>query len=274
MPYSEPREILVIVSVWGCVGNMILAPAAVIFAILALIFFLSDGSPHVLSPEKAQIQVVYIVLLVTAVIFGVSSRNQRKSLGRLIRHVIVWLVIISGFIGAFSYREDVSAAYLRLREELTPALPVSYNDGTVEIGRGFDGHYRAMADIGGVNVGFLVDTGSSLVVLTIEDAAAVGQLPAPEDFTTSVSTANGKAYVAPIRLPSVRIGDVEVRNVQAAVAEAGKLNNSLLGMSFLSRLSETTFRGDKLYLKIDPEEGQSASSHHSGDASGEGSGLK
>jgi aspartyl protease family protein len=53
---------------------------------------------------------------------------------------------------------------------------------------------------------------------------------------------------APIVLDSVAIGPIDVRNVDASVAESD-LQISLLGMSFLSRLSGYQVSGDGLTLK-------------------------
>ena len=91
----------------------------------------------------------------------------------------------------------------------------------------------------------LVDTGASIVLLTYEDAEAAGLNPDELAFSQPVVTANGKAFVAPIRLDSVAIGVVGLSGVKAAVAERGKLHSSLLGMSFLKRL-DFSQRGDTL----------------------------
>jgi len=54
--------------------------------------------------------------------------------------------------------------------------------------------------------------------------------------------------VAPVTLDAIRIGDIEIRNVAAVVAEAGKMNQNLLGMSFIKMLSKFELRGDRLVL--------------------------
>jgi len=56
------------------------------------------------------------------------------------------------------------------------------------------------------------------------------------------------ARVAPVRLDSVRVGDITVHDVHAAVAEPGRLETSLLGMSFLNRLSRFDMRPGLLVL--------------------------
>jgi aspartyl protease family protein len=111
------------------------------------------------------------------------------------------------------------------------------------------GHYLATAEINGRRIDVLVDTGASLVHLKHEDACEVGLYVEKRDFTQPVRTANGVAWVAPVVLDSVSIGDVRVLSVPAAVSEPGKLSASLLGMSFLGRLGRVDMRGGVLLLQ-------------------------
>ena len=69
-----------------------------------------------------------------------------------------------------------------------------------------------------------------------------------DEFTMESRTANGTAKIAPVMLDRIRIGDIEVRDVEAFVAEPGKLFQTLLGMSFLRRLSQIDIRGRELVL--------------------------
>jgi aspartyl protease family protein len=51
-----------------------------------------------------------------------------------------------------------------------------------------------------------------------------------------------------VRLDRVRVDDITVRDVPAAVAEKGALATNLLGMSFLSRLKSFQMQGRELIL--------------------------
>jgi len=95
---------------------------------------------------------------------------------------------------------------------------------------------------------FVADTGATYVVVTYEDAERLGLSPHNLDFTAPVQTANGIAHVAPVSLDRVRVEDITVRNVPAAVAEKGALGTSLLGMSFLSRLKSFQIQRGELVL--------------------------
>jgi aspartyl protease family protein len=108
------------------------------------------------------------------------------------------------------------------------------------------GHVIVDAAVNGASVRLLVDTGASLVVLTREDAQAAGIGPGELAYTHRASTANGAVRMAPITLREVRIGQLSLYDVPAAVIE--HLNISLLGMSFLGRLQSYEMRDGKLTI--------------------------
>jgi aspartyl protease family protein len=108
------------------------------------------------------------------------------------------------------------------------------------------GHVVLDAAVNGAPVRMLVDTGASLVTLTPADARAAGINPASLAYNGHVQTANGPARMAPVTLREIRIGQLSIYNVPAAVLE--KVNVSLLGMSFLSRLQGYEMRDGKLTI--------------------------
>lgn len=108
------------------------------------------------------------------------------------------------------------------------------------------GHVILDAAVNGAPVRMLVDTGASLVTLTPADARAAGISPGELVFSGRVNTANGIARTAPLTLREVRIDQLSVYDVRAAVIE--HLTISLLGMSFLSRLQGYEMRDGKLTI--------------------------
>ena len=78
--------------------------------------------------------------------------------------------------------------------------------------------------------------------------SALDLSPHSLDFSAPVQTANGIARVAPVTLDRIRVEDITVRNVPAAVAEKGVLGTNLLGMSFLGRLKSFQIQGNELVL--------------------------
>jgi len=108
------------------------------------------------------------------------------------------------------------------------------------------GHIILEAAVNGASMRLLVDTGASLVTLTLADARAAGITPGELVFNHRASTANGSARMAPVTLREIRIGQLSIYDVPAAVLK--NLNISLLGMSFLSRLQSYEMREGKLTI--------------------------
>jgi aspartyl protease family protein len=108
------------------------------------------------------------------------------------------------------------------------------------------GHVVLDAAVNGAPVRMLVDTGASLVTLTPQDARAAGIAPSELVYNTRVNTANGTARMAPVTLREIRIDQLTIYDVPAAVLE--NLDLSLLGMSFLTRLQGYEMRDGKLTI--------------------------
>lgn len=111
-----------------------------------------------------------------------------------------------------------------------------------------DGHYWAEATVNGQRVRFLVDTGATVVALTPADAQRLGIQPANLTYNANVSTANGRARGAGVKLTRVSVGSTHVDNVDALVIDKG-LETSLLGMSYLGRLSRFEATPQALILR-------------------------
>ena len=97
------------------------------------------------------------------------------------------------------------------------------------------GHFIAMGSINGGSVRFLVDTGATFVSLTAAEARRLG-INYLQGERGQLQTANGMATGYRIKLDSVRVGQVELNNVDGVVSENDAMGMSLLGMSFLNRM--------------------------------------
>jgi len=67
------------------------------------------------------------------------------------------------------------------------------------------------------------------------------------DYNQSVFTANGPIRVAVVDLKTVVVGPLHVENVSASIPQV-ELRHSLLGMSFLKRLTQFSMDTDRLVL--------------------------
>lgn len=108
------------------------------------------------------------------------------------------------------------------------------------------GHFYTVGTINGTPVRFLVDTGATLIAMGRADAAKANV--AYEKGQPAMSmTANGPTRIWKVTLNSVRVGDVLLNQVDAAVHEHD-LPIVLLGMSFLNRM-EMKREGQTMTLK-------------------------
>ncbi len=129
------------------------------------------------------------------------------------------------------------------------AALATVNAPEAQLDRAWDGHFRAIAQIEGVDVGLMVDTGASIVLLRYDDAMRIGVDPMKLDFSIPLTTAGGRSYVAPFVFDTIQIGDVIVHNVEGAIAQRRTLHSSLLGMSYLEQLSETVIRSNEMIFR-------------------------
>lgn len=98
---------------------------------------------------------------------------------------------------------------------------------------GSGGHFMSAGQINGRAVQFMVDTGATSVALGRPDAERLG-IDLARAQPLMMSTANGVSQGWRVKLASVRVQDVELRDVEAAVTPTA-MPFVLLGNSFLSR---------------------------------------
>jgi aspartyl protease family protein len=160
--------------------------------------------------------------------------------------------LTSTALGLKAEQATLKAEYERLqakRQERVASTSARSNGRIVELNAGGNGHFFTSVEVNGRPVDVLVDTGATMVAFTNEDAERAGIFVRQSDYTHRVNTANGVARIAPVTVDRISIGEITVRNVQAAVSEPGKLQTTLLGMSFLGRLSRAEMRQGKLILE-------------------------
>ena len=97
------------------------------------------------------------------------------------------------------------------------------------------GHFTSAGTINGKPVQFLVDTGATVVAMSQSEATRIG-LDWQRGQRGVSNTAGGTVPVHAVNLTSVKMGSVEVFNVDAVILPA-EMPMILLGNSFLSRFS-------------------------------------
>ena len=97
------------------------------------------------------------------------------------------------------------------------------------------GHFFADASVNGLPVRFIVDTGATFIALPQREAERLG-INYRAGRASYTRTANGVVEVYVVKLDSVRIGGIDLHNVDATVHVGAGLDMPLLGMSFLNRV--------------------------------------
>ncbi|MGO9484196.1 MAG: TIGR02281 family clan AA aspartic protease [Rhodomicrobium sp.] len=176
-----------------------------------------------------------------------KTRQALKALG-------IWAAIGVVLVGVYTYRAELGAVGDRVVEQLQPGSVQTLSSGID--GRGAvvkikktEGHFIVKAKVNGKSVHMIVDTGASTVVLRSEDARRAGIQLNALNYTVPVETANGRAFAARVKLEKVALGDLTLDKVDALVTKPGALHQSLLGMSFLSRLQSYEFSGNQLVMR-------------------------
>src|SRR5450756_1519275 len=120
---------------------------------------------------------------------------------------------------------------------------------SVSIPRDGRGHFQTEGRIDGQRIGFMVDTGASVIALNEASAARFGLRPSRGDYNATVTTANGTIKAARTRLSMVEIGGLVVRDVEAMVLPDQALSENLLGLSFLSKLKRFEYANGQMVLE-------------------------
>ena len=120
---------------------------------------------------------------------------------------------------------------------------------SLSIPRDARGHFQTEGRIDGQRIGFMVDTGASVIALNESSAARFGLRPSSSDYNATVTTANGKVRAARTRLAMVDIGGLVVRDVDAMVLPDDALSENLLGLSFRSRLQRFEYANGQMVLE-------------------------
>jgi aspartyl protease family protein len=110
------------------------------------------------------------------------------------------------------------------------------------------GHFVTDFKLNGRRVTAMIDTGATAVAINASTARRIGLAVTPADFAHRVATANGTARAAVVRIDELQVGKVIVNDIDALVLEDKALSATLIGMTFLQRLSKYSVEDGALLL--------------------------
>ncbi|WP_407149985.1 TIGR02281 family clan AA aspartic protease [Bradyrhizobium sp. ORS 86] len=169
------------------------------------------------------------------------------------RNLMIFAAIMIGlgtFMAQMASKMTPAAATTAQAKAAAPTLTVAQASArTLTIPPDARGHFATDGRIDGQRIGFMVDTGASVVALNETSAARFGLRPVPGDYTARVTTANGTIKAARTRIAMIELGGLIVRDVDAMVLPDEALSENLLGLSFLSKLKRFEYANGRLVLE-------------------------
>jgi len=191
-----------------------------------------------MTPDNTA-SLIYLALLACA-LGGWFIMQNRDGIGKVLQQAMVWGFLFLGVIAAYGLWNDV-------QRQTTGGQMLQLGNGQIIVPRQPDGHYYLTLALNGQNVQFVVDTGATDMVLTRDDADRAGLSPDTLTFSGVAATANGTVRTAPVRIDTVRLGDITDTNVRASV-NGGEMFSSLLGMRYLEKWGRIEISGGELRL--------------------------
>lgn len=229
------------------IEGMIFVGVAIVISVgIALLISADAGAVVGLTQQQTGQLIPGLVILI---IMASALFSRRQHLGTMVRNVVLWAGLFGVALVGYTYRDDLQGVAARVMGELTPgAATVDTARGTATFRAGRDGHYQINAMVNGTEVHTIFDTGASAVVLTEKDAIRAGIDVKSLDYNVQVSTANGTGRAASVILDQIEVGGIVRKRIRAFVAETEALEQSLLGMTFLTTLSRYGVSANSLEL--------------------------
>ena len=171
----------------------------------------------------------------------------------VMRNIMIFAAVIAGLGTLMAQMADRMAPALAHTVSPKAAAVVTTvaqaGSRSISIPRDARGHFETEGRIDGQRIGFMVDTGASMIALNETSAARFGLRPARGDFNATVTTANGAIKAARTRIAMVDVGGLVVRDVDAMVLPDEALSENLLGLSFLSKLKRFEYANGQMVLE-------------------------
>jgi aspartyl protease family protein len=198
--------------------------------------------------EDADQAVHVLYLLGVLVLVASAFAVRRVKLGTAAKMFAGWVLIFAAAFIVFTFKDEFAALGNRLLlavqggEEVETSVP-----GETRVRLASDGHFWVEAEMNGERVRFLIDSGATTTSISRETARRVGITPS-NGFPAIVKTANGTVQVQRGRAETLRVGNIQRRNVAVHISEAfGDMN--VIGMNFLSSLRSWGVEGRTLILR-------------------------
>jgi aspartyl protease family protein len=164
----------------------------------------------------------------------VVNGGEPKALGAGESHQGVKVISVTGDVAVLDIKGQRSNVRVGEAPVSQGARASSATGSKIVIPMGSGGHFFTQGSINGKQIQFMLDTGATSIAMGASDAKRMG-LDYQKGQSVRMGTANGVVQGWKINLTTVKIGDVEVYDVEAIVGP--DMPFALLGNSFLGRFS-------------------------------------
>jgi aspartyl protease family protein len=170
------------------------------------------------------------------------------------RNIMIFAAIIAGLGTVMAQMADrMTPALANTVKKAVPVEMAATESGSsgrsLSIPHDARGHFSTEGRIDGQRIGFMVDTGASMIALNETSAARFGLRPSRGEYNATVTTANGTIKGARTRIAMIDVGGLVVRDVDAMVLPDEALSENLLGLSFLSKLKRFEYANGMMVLE-------------------------
>jgi aspartyl protease family protein len=188
-------------------------------------------------------QLVYEILLILIVSSALASGKMLQNL----KYLAIWAGIFMIMMTGYSYRHELSSIKEKVLADIIPAKGFRKTPDSISFPVSSDGHFYIRAQVNGIAVIFLADTGASDIVLSPADAGKLGIETDELRFDRFYETANGTVRGSSIRIADLKVGKIHLKEIRASVNEA-EMRKSLLGMTFFRHLESYEVKDSVLTL--------------------------
>lgn len=189
---------------------------------------------------------IYLGIFLCFLIYSLVNNKRIKS-KEIIKYSFYWIAIALVFIVIYSYKTEFGDFTSRVSSQINPSSAKRLQNGDIIITSSSNNHFYINLEINNQKIRGMVDTGATDLTLTIADAKRLGIDFSNLVFNKIYRTANGTSYGASITLKTIKIADLEFKNVKASVNQ-GEMTETLIGINFLKNFREYQFKKDKLIL--------------------------
>ena len=181
-----------------------------------------------------------------------ETKKERRAPLRACIAAVAGLGLGAATLGGAAYGPALAGGLLGFVPFLAPILEPGHeprasegSDHVIRIKADASGHYYVKGSADGVPLDFMIDTGSTHVVVSKETAE---RLPVgPLNFDLPTYTANGRIQNAQITIHKLIIGPYAVTDIPAVV-NGGEIDVPLLGMNWLSRFRSIEIQNSVMTL--------------------------